>query len=253
MGNCVWAYGLEWESGDSWLCRSVGSSAAGPRQRSHSWLQASSRTAMNFWCLRHQRLSETADYCSLGHEKHIHHEDRGRTSFETLVRAYQSISYHKQDNNIIFLITFGRKTKINKLHGLSPRANYTDRATAACRRSDCQLLRIKGATWGQRDGSVRPYSRLQKSNNAGNLITKQTESQLFGNKATESCNLWRGGHCPTQPQASCRSRTCNKQVSVSHFVLRLMSCETVKTTDDAHWFVFIFNGVRCILLRYNNR
>jgi hypothetical protein len=35
----------------------------------------------------------------------------------------------------------------NKLHGLSPRANYTDRATAACRRSDCQLLRIEGATW----------------------------------------------------------------------------------------------------------
>jgi hypothetical protein len=28
-----------------------------------------------------------------------------------------------------------------KLHGLSPRANYTDRATAGCRRSDCQLLR----------------------------------------------------------------------------------------------------------------
>jgi hypothetical protein len=35
----------------------------------------------------------------------------------------------------------------NKLHGLSPRANYTDRATAACRRSDCQLLRIEGAMW----------------------------------------------------------------------------------------------------------
>jgi hypothetical protein len=27
-----------------------------------------------------------------------------------------------------------------KPHGLSPRANYTDRATAACRRSDCQLF-----------------------------------------------------------------------------------------------------------------
>jgi hypothetical protein len=37
--------------------------------------------------------------------------------------------------------------KKKKLHGLSPRANSTDRATAACRRSDCQLLRIKGATW----------------------------------------------------------------------------------------------------------
>jgi hypothetical protein len=34
-----------------------------------------------------------------------------------------------------------------KLHGWSPRANYTDRATAACRRSDCQLVRIEGATW----------------------------------------------------------------------------------------------------------
>jgi hypothetical protein len=37
--------------------------------------------------------------------------------------------------------------KTNKLHGLSPRANYTDRATAACRRSGCQLLRIEGAKW----------------------------------------------------------------------------------------------------------
>jgi hypothetical protein len=37
--------------------------------------------------------------------------------------------------------------KKTKLRGLSPRANYTDRATAACRRSDCQLLRIKDATW----------------------------------------------------------------------------------------------------------
>jgi hypothetical protein len=36
-----------------------------------------------------------------------------------------------------------------KLHGLSPRTNYeyTDRATAACRRSDCQLLLLEGATW----------------------------------------------------------------------------------------------------------
>jgi hypothetical protein len=34
-----------------------------------------------------------------------------------------------------------------KLDGLSPRANYTDRAIASCRRSDCQLLRIEGATW----------------------------------------------------------------------------------------------------------
>jgi hypothetical protein len=34
-----------------------------------------------------------------------------------------------------------------KLHGLSLQANYTDRATAASRRSDCQLLRVEGVTW----------------------------------------------------------------------------------------------------------
>jgi hypothetical protein len=44
---------------------------------------------------------------------------------------------------------FYTKTK-TKLHGLSPRANYTDRATADCRRSDCQLLRIEDATWSAR-------------------------------------------------------------------------------------------------------
>jgi hypothetical protein len=39
------------------------------------------------------------------------------------------------------LATTNKQTnkQTNKLHGLSPRANYTDRATAACRRSDCQL------------------------------------------------------------------------------------------------------------------
>jgi hypothetical protein len=39
------------------------------------------------------------------------------------------------------------KTKETKFHGLSPRANYTNRATTASQRSDCQLLRIEGATW----------------------------------------------------------------------------------------------------------
>jgi hypothetical protein len=51
------------------------------------------------------------------------------------------------------LYTSKYKCKVNNmkltylLHGLSPQANYTDRATAACRRSECQLLQIEGATW----------------------------------------------------------------------------------------------------------
>jgi hypothetical protein len=34
--------------------------------------------------------------------------------------------------------------KKTKLHGLSPRAIYTDRATTACRRSDSQLFADRG-------------------------------------------------------------------------------------------------------------
>ena len=37
-----------------------------------------------------------------------------------------------------------RLARIKKLRGLSPRANYTDRAAAAGRRSYCQLLRVEG-------------------------------------------------------------------------------------------------------------
>jgi hypothetical protein len=36
-----------------------------------------------------------------------------------------------------------QQTNKNNLRGLSPRANYTDRATAACWRSQCQLFRIE--------------------------------------------------------------------------------------------------------------
>jgi hypothetical protein len=34
-----------------------------------------------------------------------------------------------------------------KLRGRIPQANYTDRATAACRRSYCQPLRVEGVAW----------------------------------------------------------------------------------------------------------
>jgi hypothetical protein len=38
-------------------------------------------------------------------------------------------------------------TNKKKLRGLSPLANYTDRATAACRRSQDRRLQIEGAAW----------------------------------------------------------------------------------------------------------
>jgi hypothetical protein len=51
------------------------------------------------------------------------------------------------------------KETIKKIRCLSPRVNYTDRATASCRRSKCQLLEIEECR-GLDGGSPRPYSRF---------------------------------------------------------------------------------------------
>jgi hypothetical protein len=79
----------------------------------------------------------------------------------------------------------GRKRKSNKkpskLRGLSPRANYTDRATTACRRSQCQLLWIEGATC---DGFLRPYSRLSRPGERtnGNKMMDDVEKTKRGRR-----------------------------------------------------------------------
>jgi hypothetical protein len=51
-------------------------------------------------------------------------------------------TYLKQHGEGLWRCNCNKQT--NKLHGLSPRANYTDRATAACQRSDCQLFADRG-------------------------------------------------------------------------------------------------------------
>jgi hypothetical protein len=58
-------------------------------------------------------------------------------------RRKYNLAFHESNSCVEPLNNYYR----NELHGLSPRANYTDRATAASRRSECQLLRIKCATW----------------------------------------------------------------------------------------------------------
>jgi hypothetical protein len=51
---------------------------------------------------------------------------------------------HVPDFDLMLSFTFKKKKRKTKLHGLSPRANYTDRATAACRRSHCKLFADRG-------------------------------------------------------------------------------------------------------------
>jgi hypothetical protein len=47
----------------------------------------------------------------------------------------------------VCLCVYLSKTKKLNSVAFSPQTNYTDRATAACRRSYCQLLRIEGVAW----------------------------------------------------------------------------------------------------------
>jgi hypothetical protein len=42
------------------------------------------------------------------------------------------------------IVTLFNEDVKKKLHGLSPRANYTDRGAAGGGRSECQALRIEG-------------------------------------------------------------------------------------------------------------
>jgi hypothetical protein len=59
-------------------------------------------------------------------------------------------------SSYIIYCTVKKPKNLIKLRGLSQRANYTDRAITACRRSYHQLLRIRG----KRNDSLGPYSRL---------------------------------------------------------------------------------------------
>ena len=71
------------------------------------------------------------------------------------------------------------KTK-TKLRGLSPHANYTDRAAAAGRRSQCQLLADRGVSRGQRNGSPQPV-----------ISVFQTWSRYFFHSSSSSIDLTR--------------------------------------------------------------
>jgi hypothetical protein len=53
------------------------------------------------------------------------------------------------------------RTTNNKLRALSPRENYTYRATVACWRNWFQICGSK-VPRGQRDGYLRPYSRISR-------------------------------------------------------------------------------------------
>jgi hypothetical protein len=78
-----------------------------------------------------------------------------------------------------FAVQLRNNKKQNKLRGLSPRANYTDRAIAACRRSLLPRFADRGVSRSQRGGSptavisvTRPKPPLFLSSSSSIVLTR---------------------------------------------------------------------------------
>jgi hypothetical protein len=101
---------------------------------------------LKFFCLRlpfyHLFFASFQSY------KHIHWCWHLLISFRNISSSTECALIFRNEHDDI---------KKTKLHGLSPRANQTGRATAACRRSDCQLLRIEGC---HLEGVTNPYCHI---------------------------------------------------------------------------------------------
>jgi hypothetical protein len=103
------------------------------------------------------------------------------TSVQSVLSDFSALSSMRSDrmlsmgySNVLVIVRL-KKTK-TKLHGLSPRANYIDRATAAYRRRDCQLFCRWKVPPGQRDGSLQPYCRFSRQES---LLFYQVAPQLY--------------------------------------------------------------------------
>jgi hypothetical protein len=81
-----------------------------------------------------------------------------------------------------------------KFHGFSPQANYVDRATAACRISYGQLLRIEGVAWSVQWiptvvnlGFLDPEPQLFHSSSFSVILTRLSGP---GSRPTTSQKIW---------------------------------------------------------------
>jgi hypothetical protein len=71
----------------------------------------------------------------------------GHWLMETLRKSLKSSSLNIDEFDSNAQLQNAKKTKKLNSVAFSPQANYADRATTACRRSWCQLLRIEGVAW----------------------------------------------------------------------------------------------------------
>jgi hypothetical protein len=122
-------------------------------------------------------------------------------------------------------VYFGTKLKKTKLRGLSTQANYTDRATAACRRSYCKLLRIESVAWSaQRVPKAVNLGFLDRSRNFSVQTVPQLSSRGWVHPIPDTLFLRKAG------SAGNRTRDlwfCSQELMVNLFV-RILFLGTVQ-------------------------
>jgi hypothetical protein len=86
-----------------------------------------------------------SEFCSWSNRLE-YRRNTGNHNWRFLDSPHSLDSTSSEGPPVSFLIPLHTHSQLKKtkLHGLSPRASYTDRAIAAYRRSDCQLFRIEG-------------------------------------------------------------------------------------------------------------
>jgi hypothetical protein len=98
-----------------------------------------------------------------------------------------TVHYHPSSSRLVWIPASIDMWLLNKLRGFSPQANYTDWATAACRRNQCQLLRIESISWSAQ--RIPTAVNLNFLDSEPLLFHSSSSSAIGRQNGTEACFL----------------------------------------------------------------
>jgi hypothetical protein len=115
---------------------------------------------------------------------------RNETNEHQLHNVADTGFLYSNEEKLLFILF----TKETKFRGFIPQANYTDRVTAARRKSYCQLLRIEVLAWSAQRiprvvnlGFLAPEPRLFRGSRSPILLTRLSGSR---SRTTTSQKIW---------------------------------------------------------------
>jgi hypothetical protein len=149
-----------------------------------------------------------------------------RTWAESIVTRAHSVHWSSCRGTDLACINQNKTN--NRLRGLSPQVDYTNRATTACRRSWCQLLRIDGCRAVRAVDPLQPYfgiSRLEPllflSSSSSVVLTR-----LFNTKCRQMATLHPG----------------NESIAAHSSVVGWSTIASLISNDSLHFSIDLVGG-----------